>query len=236
MPDQHDLTAVLAVFAARMAGGYAICLGLLGPRVTQGPWRTVSLYVIAGLSVVALAAGAPWLPCVVTGAAALLLQRAIAFHDLQRLSSTVWMLPLGVWLLLASEWPPGLDTFPSAIAGGGTLATMLLGHSYLTARGLSFAPLKLMAWVLFWILVVRALFLAPAFLGERLEMMDWVFLAMRGALGLALPLVLAWMVIQCVKIESNQSATGILYGMTLLVAFFGELIAVYLKLTRGILA
>jgi hypothetical protein len=44
------------------------------------------------------------------------------------------------------------------------------------------------------------------------------------------------MVIQCVRIESNQSATGILYAMTVLVGVFGELIAVYLRLTRGIAA
>ena len=232
MPEQPVLTAVLAVFAARMAGGYAICLGLLGPQVKEGAWRSVSLFVIAGLCVVALAAGAGWVACVVVGAAALLIQRSISYN-LKGLSSTVWMLPLGAGLLLATEWPPTLATFPSAIAIGGTLGAMLLGHSYLTARGLSFEPLKRVAKLLFWILVARALFVVPAFFGERLEMMDWVFLSMRIALGLFLPLVLGWMVIQCIKIESNQSATGILYAMTVLVGMFGELIAVYLNL-RGI--
>ncbi|MHC4732028.1 MAG: hypothetical protein ACYS6Z_15755, partial [Planctomycetota bacterium] len=223
MPE-HDLTDVLAHFVVRMAAGYAICLGLFGPLVTQGVWRHVSLFVIAGLCVIALAAGAPWIACLVTGAAALLIQRAISY-DIKIASSTLWMLPLGLWLLLATEWPPGLGTFPSAIAIGGTLAGMLLGHSYLTARGLSFTPLKRMALLLFWILVVRALFVVPVFFGPRLEMMDWVFLSMRVALGLMLPLLLGWMVLQCVRIESNQSATGILYVMVVLVGVFGELIA-----------
>lgn len=234
MPE-HDLTAVLAHFVVRMAGGYAICLGLFGPLVKEGAWRHVSLFVIAGLCVVALVAGAPWIPCLATGAAALLVQRAISY-DIRVASSTVWLLPLGLWLLLAAEWPPSLATFPSAIAIGGTLAGMLLGHSYLTARGLSFAPLQRMALLLFWILVVRAVFVVPVFFGPQLEMMDWVFLSMRVAAGLMLPLLLAWMVLQCVKIESNQSATGILYVMVVLVGVFGELIAVYLHLTRGIAA
>jgi len=230
-----DLLPVLSVFAARMAGGYAICVGLFGPRVREGSWRHVSLFVIAGLCAVAAAAGAPLLACVATGAAALLVQRAIVF-TVKGLQTTLWMLPFGLWLPAAAEWPPGLDTYPSAIAIGGTLGAMLLGHSYLTARGLSFAPLRTMAWLLFWILLARALFVVPALFSDRLEMMDWVFLSMRGALGLLLPLVLAWMVIQCIKIESNQSATGILYAMTVLVGMFGELIAVYLKVSRGIAA
>jgi hypothetical protein len=64
--------------------------------------------------------------------------------------------------------------------------------------------------------------------------MDWVFLGLRVGLGLLVPLLLGWMVIECVRIESNQSATGILYAMTVLVAVFGELVAVYLSLARGI--
>jgi hypothetical protein len=226
---------VLALFAARMAGGYAICLALFGPMVRQGAWRSVSLFTVAGLAVVAFAAGAPPWPALSTAAAALLLQRALQF-DLEA-ASPLWMLPFGVWLVAAAEpHGPGLDSYPSALAAGGTLGAMLLGHSYLTARGLSFTPFKRMATLLFWVLVVRAAFAAPAFFDDRLLLMDWVFLSMRAALGLALPLLLAWMVIQCVRIESNQSATGILYAMTVLVAMFGELVAAYLKLERGIAA
>ena len=201
----------------------------------KGSWRHVSLFVIAGLSIVALVAGAPFYPSIAITLGALMIQRSISF-DLPVASSTLWMIPLGSWLILATEWPPTLATFPSAIAIGGTLGAMLLGHSYLTARGLSFDPLKFMAYLLFWILVVRTLFVVPAFFDDRLVSMDWVFLSMRLALGLFLPLVLGWMVIQCVKIGSNQSATGILYAMTVLVAFFGELIAVYLTMSRGIAA
>jgi hypothetical protein len=228
-----DLAAVLSIFLTRLIGGYALCLGLVGPIVTEGPWRRISLWVIAGLCVVALAAGAPWLPCVATAGAALVIERAHTF-GIPGVRSPIWMLPLGVWLAAANE-RPGLDMAASGILAGGTLATMLLGHGYLIARKLSFTPLKRMAWLLFAILIARAVLVAPVFFGARLDMMDWVFLSMRSAFGLVLPLVFAWMVIQCVKIESNQSATGILYGMTALV-FLGELTAVYLAIEGGIAA
>jgi hypothetical protein len=232
MPE-NEIGPALAVFLARMAGGYAIVLGLFGVSVDKGSWRDVSLFVIAGLSALALAAGAPWIPCAATGVGALVLQRAIAYR-LPGLSSTLWLAPVGALLIAWTEWPPPWTAFPGAIAAGGTAGAMLLGHSYLTARGLSFTPLKRMAYLLFGLLLLRTLSVAPAFLGSHLQMMDWVFLSLRVGLGLMVPLLLAWMVIQCVKIESNQSATGILYAMTVLVCLFGELIAAYLSVARGI--
>ena len=228
-----DLAAVLSVFLTRLIGGYAFCFGLIGPSVREGPWRRVSLFVVAGLSVVAFASGAPWLPCAAVAAAALVMERGHTFR-IRGVGSPVWILPLGVWLAVANE-DVGPDTAAGAIASGGTLAAMLLGHSYLIATRLSFTPLKRMAWLLFGILVVRAALVAPLFFETRLQMMDWVFLSLRAAFGLVLPLVFAWMVIQCAKIESNQSATGILYAMTALV-FLGELTAVYLKLQGGFAA
>lgn len=235
MPPGNEIGPVLAVFLARMAGGYALCLGIFGPTVTKGSWRDVSLFVIAGLAALALAAGAPPLAAAATAVAALVAQRGIAYR-VPLLSSTTWLAPIGVGLIAWTEWPPPWSAFPSAIAAGGTAGAMLLGHSYLTARGLSFAPLKRMAWLLFAILVLRTLSVVPAFLARDLQMMDWVFLSLRVGLGLLVPLLLGWMVIQCVRIESNQSATGILYAMTVLVGVFGELIAVYLRYARGIAA
>jgi len=233
MHETGEIGPVLAVFLSRMAGGYALCLGLMGPSVTKGSWRDVSLFVIAGLAGVAWAAGAPGIPCAITAVGALLVQRAIAYR-LPVLSSTAWLLPIGLALVAWTEWPPLWSAFPSAVAAGGTLGAMLLGHSYLTARGLSFAPLKRMAWLLFVILLLRAVSVIPAFLAKDLQMMDWVFLSLRVGVGLLVPLLLGWMVIQCVRIESNQSATGILYAMTVLVCLFGELIAAYLTHARGI--
>lgn len=230
-----DIARLLAVFLTRMAGGYALCLAVVGPAVREGSWRRVSSFTIAGLSAVAVGAGAPWVPCAALGVAALLYERAHAF-SLRVVSNPLWLAPIAAWALLANEWPPVYETVPSAIAIGGTLGAMLLGHSYLTARGLSFRPLARMAWILFALLCLRAVSVVPAWFGAGVESMDYVFLALRCALGLALPLAMSWMVIQCVRIQSNQSATGILYAMTVLVGVFGELIAVYLRYSRGIAA
>ncbi|MHC4931818.1 MAG: hypothetical protein ACYTGV_06480 [Planctomycetota bacterium] len=230
------LQEILSLFLTRLVGGYAFYLGVIGPSVPDGPWRRVSLFVIAGLSVVAIAAGAPWLSCAATAAAAILLERAITFR-IRGLGSTVWILPFGIWIAVANEaaQEPGIDSVLGALALGGTLGAMLLGHSYLIATKLSFAPLKRMTLLLFCVLVLRAAFVVPAFLTEGMHMMDTVYLSARAAFGLLLPLLFGWMVIQCARIESNQSATGILYAMTALV-FLGELTAIYLKLNGVVIA
>lgn len=228
-----NFDVILPVFLARLIGGYAICLGLFGPRVNEGSWRKVSLFVIAGLSAVAAYMGAPLIPSLVVGGVAILMERAIVF-DLPIVKDVRWMVPLGGWLLLASEWPPAFATFPAAIAVGGSLGAMLLGHSYLTAPNLAFQPFQRFTALLFGILIVRALTVAPVFFADDLEMMDWVYLSARLAFGIFLPLVFSWMAWQCTKIESNQSATGILYAVTALI-FMGELTAIFLHETRGMI-
>lgn len=224
------LDQILPVFLGRMIGGYAICLGLFGPRVTDGSWRKVSLFVIAGLCAAAAFWGAALWPCIVTGIVALIIERAIVF-DIKWLSRVEPMAAFGIWILLANE-PLSFATFPSAIATGGSLGAMLLGHSYLTAR-LSFKPFRQFTLLLLIMLAIRVLTVTPVLFMDHLEMMDWVYLSARAAFGLLLPLVFAWMAWQCARIESNQSATGILYAMTALV-FLGEMTAVYLQMTSEI--
>ncbi len=221
---------VLAIFLARMAGGYALCLGLVGHRVQEGSWRRVSLFVISGLTIVAWIAGAPMVPSLAMLGTALIIERAIAFET-PVLKHVALLAPLGAWLIIATERPHamlGYDSALSAIAAGGTLGTMLLGHSYLTARKLSFTPLKWMSLLLLIVIGLRAVTVGIGLLGTELVMGDMILLSMQGGFGLFLPLIFGWMVWQCARIESNQSATGILYAMTVGV-FMGELIAVYLK-------
>ncbi|MHC4848082.1 MAG: hypothetical protein ACYTEG_06450 [Planctomycetota bacterium] len=225
------LDQILPVFLSRVIGGYAICLGLFGPRVTDGSWRKVSLFVITGLCAAAAFWGASLWPCIVTGLVALIIERAIVF-DIKGLRRVEPMVAFGIWILLANEWPPSFATFPSAIAAGGSLGAMLLGHSYLTAR-LSFKPFRQFTLLLLVMLVIRVLTVSPVLFMDHLEMMDWVYLSARAAFGLLLPIVFAWMAWQCARIESNQSATGILYAMTALV-FLGEMTAVYLQMTSEI--
>lgn len=223
---------VLTLFLARLIGGYAICLAAVGPKVTKGPWPKVSLFVIAGLSLAATAAGGNLYAGLGTALGALLLERARLF-DIPFLRSPIAILPFGLWTLLAREPRPGFDTFLGGVAAGGALGAMLLGHSYLIARGLSFDPLRHLSRGLWYALLARTLSVVPILLGASLRMGDWIFLSARVAFGLALPILFGWMVIQCVKIRSNQSATGILYAMTALVGG-GEMIAAFLKVSGGI--
>ena len=184
------------------------------------------------LSICALAAGAALLPTIALIAAALILERALAFGV-----SGGWvagMLPFGAWAIMGNNAPwHDYNAIASGLAAGGALAAMLLGHSYLTARSLSFKPFRHMAGLLLGILIMRTFTVIPEWFPRDppAPMMDLVFLSMRTAAGLLLPLVFAWMVWQCVKAKSNQSATGILYAMTVLVGGFGELIAVYLEVS-----
>jgi len=249
MPADLEMLPVLALFLARVVSGYAICLALVGPRVTSGTWPRVSLFVIAGLAFAAFAAGAHWMSLVVAGLA-LLMERARTF-SLPVLSSTWWMLPagLGFWaaheITYAGGWPPSvagptanavgasLAGLAGGIVAGGTLGTMLLGHSYLTARNLGFGPLQFMAKLLFVLLIARTLHVGIVLAMADGLGMDWIYISARIAFGLFLPLVFGWMVLQCVKIESNQSATGILYAMTAMVGG-GELIAAFLQITSGL--
>jgi len=112
MPADLEMLPVLALFLARVVSGYAICLALVGPRVTSGTWPRVSLFVIAGLAFAAFAAGAHWMSLVV-GGLALLIERARTF-SLPVLSNTWWMLPagLGFWaaheITYAGGWPPSV--------------------------------------------------------------------------------------------------------------------------------
>jgi hypothetical protein len=59
-----------------------------------------------------------------------------------------------------------------------------------------------------------------------------LFFAQRVLFGLVLPLALSWMIWQTVKIQSTQSATGILYVAVVFI-FFGEFLSHYLLVSTG---
>lgn len=135
----------------------------------------------------------------------------------------------------------------SALVLGAALTSMVLGHWYLVARGLSFAPLARLAWVLLCALCVRAASAGGAAWAQEarwrevVEGSGWtaflidpgMFLLLRGIFGFAAPLALAWMAIRCIRIRSNQSATGILY-VNLAFTLMGEIMAKHLLISRGI--
>lgn len=150
----------------------------------------------------------------------------------------------GLSILLVS-----LSFVASALLLGGTLATMLLGHWYLVAHGLSFGVLGRLVWLVLGALILRIVGVVWAAFAQRdvwgvmwgnaggltgFFLGDGMFAGARALFGLVLPLVLVLMVHQCVKIKSNQSATGILYVMVAFV-ILGEAIAKHMLVSNSLL-
>jgi len=134
----------------------------------------------------------------------------------------------------------------SALLGAVTL-DMILGHFYLVIPRLSFGPLRRMtlafAVALGLRLAVSAWTLACSWdswaSAWRLDSTRFLlrygfFLALRVVFGIVGPVVLAYLVWECVKIRSNQSATGILYVATAVV-LIGEIAAKYFLMSAAVL-
>lgn len=133
----------------------------------------------------------------------------------------------------------------SALVLGSIVVTMNLGHWYLVIRGLPFDLLGTANRTFVYSLLAR---LAAIAVGAVAAADAWkalwtpaagpiwdtaIFLTVRVMFGLAAPLLLSWMVHECVKIKSNQSATGILY-VSLVFVLIGELSGLYFFVQRGV--
>ena len=139
-----------------------------------------------------------------------------------------------------------LSSASSALLLGFSLVSMILGHWYLVSRKLSFQPLKLISGLLCLAVAARALVIVVAafeqdeywrqsFSGSLTQYLlsDGLFVACRLSLGLLLPAILAVLAWRCAKLESNQSATGILYVLVAFV-FFGEILSKHFLADQGL--
>ncbi len=125
----------------------------------------------------------------------------------------------------------------SLMLGGITLA-WLLGHAYLTATKMTIAPLRYFSRMLSMAVALRiAFFLLSVLIAwrmggegvsvwERLEQW-WLIVTLRVGVGLVAVAIFAYMVGDCVRLRSTQSATGILYFASVM-AYVGELASQYL--------
>jgi hypothetical protein len=135
----------------------------------------------------------------------------------------------------------------SALATGCVAGTvglaMVLGHWYLTIPNLHVAHLRRMNQVTVGSMVLclvsvglsYAIFFAGEPLGSPYELGMWglFYLGTRVAVGLALPLVFAWMTSQSLRYENTRSATGILYASTVLV-LIGTAVSISLQDSYGV--
>ena len=126
----------------------------------------------------------------------------------------------------------------SAALLGGTCTAMILGHWYLVIPSMKVSYLQSMVKLHIVSLVIRVAVVAAAIfvavvtwqpgLGPSFrhytQTLDGIFFWMRVLFGLAGPSVLAYLTWETAKIQSTQSATGILYG-DLVTVVVGELLA-----------
>jgi hypothetical protein len=136
----------------------------------------------------------------------------------------------------------------SALMLGSVLGAMITGHWYLVNHKLSIQPLRLAALLFLGATLVRVLFViglmsysafsneaalvesARALLGfSGRGILFWA----RCIIGLAGPLIFAFLIYETVKLKSTQSATGMLYATVVLV-FIGEAFSKFLWFFTGI--
>ncbi len=159
---------------------------------------------------------------------------------------------LALGLLLRATLP-GESTPRLLLASGTALATglvagsvglaMVLGHWYLTVPKLEVAHLVRLNRVTIAAMIATAVLLAASCLAfsERLADADvplsspfgLFHLATRVVVGLALPMLFAWMTAGSLAYRNTRSATGILYASTVLV-LIGAAASVTLQQSYGV--
>ena len=135
----------------------------------------------------------------------------------------------------------------SGLLTGAAIVAMVLGHWYLVLPKLTFRPLERMTSLLVATLLLRVLVAAVAAVlqGDRwqeLTLNGWtafflnpgIFVGVRLLFGFLVPAVFVYMAWRCVRIKSNQSATGILY-VILAFVLIGEIVAKYFLVAEGLL-
>ena len=129
---------------------------------------------------------------------------------------------------------------------GGACGAMVLGHWYLVVPSLDVAHLQSIVKLHIGSTVVRAVVVATAVMiavvswepgvpnFERyMFSLDGIFFWQRIAFGIAGPAVLSWMTWETAKIQSTQSATGILY-VDFFTVIVGEVLAKYVLLSTKV--
>ncbi len=134
---------------------------------------------------------------------------------------------------LASVFLVASQVFGAMLLGSITIA-WLLGHAYLTATKMTIAPLIHFSRMLSLAVLARVIFAAVSFAAAWLVRGEsgatvlsqlgnvWLVVSIRVGFGLIVVGAMAYMVADCVRLRSTQSATGILYFASIL-AYVGEL-------------
>jgi hypothetical protein len=133
--------------------------------------------------------------------------------------------------LASQRWYELSHVLASGALLGFATTAMLIGHWYLIALGMSMQPIRQQIVGLFTATAVRAgldLLDLVGWMHQPWDATAWIWLASRWGICIAALSVLNVMALQTVRIRATQSATGILYVVTIF-AYLGELTALLLK-------
>lgn len=139
-----------------------------------------------------------------------------------------------------------LNSAASVLLIGFAVGSMILGHWYLVSSKLSFEPLKRLTGILCLVVLLRLIaavftmwsqgeYWSRSLSGGLTDFLlaDGLFVVCRFMFGIFLPGVLGVLAWRCARIESNQSATGILYVLVAFV-FFGEILSKHFLANQGL--
>jgi hypothetical protein len=243
---------MLTVFCLRLASGMLACLLLLPAAQVHPRFYRTHFLTALGLSALALfAAWAASTPLVLglIGAAVALCFLAAVVWSMEGAPGRRMLIVLTCAALIAAivltetATPPQAESPALLVVGdltsaallGSAMTSMLLGHSYLIAPGMSMTPMFRLLTAFGVAVLLRMAadgfglwrWTAAHSLGT-LNNDDLLWLPVRWLVGFVLPLVLGWMTWQTARIRSTQSATGILY-VVVIFCFLGELTSQLLR-------
>jgi hypothetical protein len=254
IPHSPFLMHLLAQFLLRLAFGLAIGMGITSARqVSSGYFRnhlyvTLGLATLAGLALAKIGSPAAWL----AGSAAVLsfLGAALWLYESPRAGKiALWLVALCAasaavtsQLTISPDnvnpWWQGASIINSGLVLGTVFASMLLGHWYLNAPGMSLEPLKKLlaasAIAVSAQALISAIGTATAWSAQTELSSAWIlFVVLRWSFGIFGVLALLCMAWRTLQIPNTQSATGILY-VAVIGVFVGELMAALLSAESAI--
>jgi hypothetical protein len=234
--------ALLVQFLLRLAFGLAVGMAVTSPRLVSSGYFRNHLYVILGLTTLAVLAAMGVSPLVASLAAAAAVLSYVGsvcwLYEARRAGVvTLWLVAACSILAAMAGTEPGLlratSVVTSGLVLGLTTASMLLGHWYLNSPGMELEPLrrllKLDGMAVAGQIALSTCGLVGYLMDVDVVSVSWLlFLLLRWSFGLVGVLALLWMAWQTLKIPNTQSATGILY-VAVIGVFVGELTSLLLS-------
>ena len=242
---------LLIQFIFRLTFGIALAMGVTPARWVKSGFYRVNLWILMGLNTFASLAIYTHSDTLDSSLANvwLVLALAVLLAIFSYVGSVAWLYEktdLGELLLyaitvsgllaaaLSTPWQATtsgtgivlamLDLSSSGVLLGVTLSAMFLGHWYLNTPTMELLPLRRLVIFMAVAILVRTLVSGTGLLlqASDLDVVIWIFVALRWLSGLLAALMLALMAWYTLRVPNTQSATGILYAGVIL-TFIGEL-------------